>query len=78
MKLNTNIPESGPWEGPPNCVMDVSEPFEVDGKLIRAIKSRHSDGFVCLQFEDVVPSKESEREDAETNPQTSIWSRLTF
>lgn len=38
--------------------MELSEPYESDGKLIRSILSRHSDGFVCLRFEDVEPSKE--------------------
>lgn len=52
----SDIPESGPWVGPPACVIDVSEPFELNGKRVRAITARHSDGFVCLNFEDVEKS----------------------
>lgn len=53
------IPESGPWEGPPACVIDVSEPFELNGKLVRSITARHSDGFVCLHFDDVEPGTDN-------------------
>lgn len=70
----TDIPESGPWQGSPHCVMEASEPYEVDGKLVRAIKSRHSDGFICLRFEEVDLSAESENKKSEHDPQTSIWS----
>lgn len=51
-----DIPESGPWSGPPACVIDVSDPFALDGKRVMAITARHSDGFVCLNFEDVEKS----------------------
>lgn len=47
-----DIPGPGPWTGPPACVIDVSEPFDFDGKRIRAIAARHSDGFVCLNLDD--------------------------
>lgn len=47
-----DIPTTGPWNGPPHCVLEASE-HEVDGKRVRAIVSRFSDGFTCLRFEDV-------------------------
>lgn len=49
------IPESGPWEEPPACVIDISEPFDLDGKRVRAITARHSDGFACLSLDDAEP-----------------------
>ena len=66
-----DIPEPGPWTGPPACVIEVSEPFEVDGKPVRTITSRHSDGFVCLHFRDVEPDADGgahEDEDGDSMP----------
>jgi hypothetical protein len=63
----SDIPESGPWEGPSHCVMKISEPFDFDGKLVRAISARHSDEFVCLRFEDVEPGTDGDAHDTDNS-----------
>lgn len=38
----------------PRCAIEVSEPFELGhGRLVRLVTTTHSDGFVCLNFDDV-------------------------
>lgn len=58
--MTTDDKESPTEKGVPPATglvsFEVSEPFESDGKLVRAITARHSDGFVCLRFEDVDPT----------------------
>jgi hypothetical protein len=59
----SEIPPFGPWTGPPMYVIDVSKPYPVNGKLMRSITARHNDGFVCLRFDDVDVSTDSNRRD---------------
>jgi hypothetical protein len=49
------IPESAPSDALPRCSIEISEPFEFDGRLVRSVLATHSDGFVCLHFDDIKP-----------------------
>lgn len=36
------------------CAIEISRPFELDdGRLVSLVTATHSDGFVCLNFDDV-------------------------
>jgi hypothetical protein len=48
-----DISESAPSDAPPRCAIEISEPFEFDGRRVRSVLATHSDGFVCLHFDDV-------------------------
>lgn len=69
----SHIPESGPWEGPPACIITTSEHFDVDGKRMVLVRSRHSDGFVCLRFLDAEDLQPDQGSGGGIEPGKSVW-----
>jgi hypothetical protein len=68
----THIPDTGPWEGPPSCIMTTTEQTDADGKRWVMIRFRHSDGFVCLRFLDDDDLKSDNAASAGMEPHQSI------
>lgn len=48
----SETPEPTPSDALPQCSIEISEPFEFDGRRVRSVLAMHSDGFVCLHFDD--------------------------